>query len=361
MPRSARSSAFVRASAVALVFWPVFWPSTVRAQSASAVDPSTAGARTFGFAIVATATDRDGGPTRALLRAIDGSASRFVVHFERSAASDASCSDASIDRRAQLLDASAKPAIPVTGASQWAACGRDGSGALERLDRVGDAYFGGDESLGRTRLSWSRQSATARFRRYRENVRWQLGKVVFATINLPDNNNNFRAAAGRNGEFEERLVADRAWLDRTFRLATERKAAGIVLFVDASARFAAPLRPPDSRSSERDGYYEWKLALRERAQAFRGQVLLVQTRYAAGVAPPEAFDHPLHDVAGRSLDNLTRVAIAEATGDQQWLRIDVDAGDPRVFNPTVERVFDDPTGELYGAAVPLQPLRTPSR
>ena len=117
-----------------------------------------------------------------------------------------------------------------------------------------------------------------RFRRDSENLRWQFGPILFVTIDVPDNNNDFRFGAGRNGEFEERLVADRVWLERAFRIASERRLPGIVIAIDADPHFETPLRPPDSRKRERDGYYEIKIALRELTRHFPGQVLLVQGR-----------------------------------------------------------------------------------
>ena len=314
----------------------------------------------FSFAIVATATDREARTTASLLRAVNAGTSSFVVHFERAAASPAACGDAALERRRALFAPSAKPIVPIVAASQWAACGRDTSDSLERLDRIGDLFYGSDQSFGDPPLAWSRQSGVPRFRRYRENLRWQVGRVLFAAINLPDNNNNYRIGAGRNGEFEERSIANRAWLERTFRMATERRALGLVLFVDASPHFATPLRAPDSRSRDRDGYYEWKLALRDAMATFGGRVLLVQGRRVTATPPrsegptttPEAPDHPLRDAAGRPIDRFDRIGAIEAAGDLRWLRIDVDPADPALFRPVVEQAFDDPSGELYGRAGP---------
>ena len=320
------------------------------APPAEAVD---AGVRAgFAFAIVGSAVADGDRAAANTLRAIDRSDARFVVHFDRSKPSNASCADAAIERRRTLLDASAKPAIPVTAAAEWADCGTAGVDPLERLERLGDAFFANDESLGQTRLPWSRQSAMARFHRYRENVRWQVGNVLFATINLPDNNNNFRTGAGRNGEFEERLVANHAWVERTIRIARERRLAAIVIFVDAAPRFATPLKAPDTRIGERDGFYEWKLALRTYAPAYRGEVLLVQGRHADGVARGAVVDRPLLDAGGRPIANVARIALDERSEEGRWLRIEVDAARRQPFTVTGERVFDDPSGELYGPARP---------
>ncbi len=286
----------------------------------------------------------------APLRAIGDSPAAFVVHFDLSTASRESCSLVHLVRLRDVLETSAKPVVPVVSASQWSNCDGVSTEADERLARVGDTFFGGDESLGQARLRWVRQSAVPRFHRYRENVRWQTGNVLFVAINLPDNNNNYRLAAGRNGEFEERSIANRIWLERSFRIAAERRLAGIVLFVDAAPRFGLPMRPPDSHSRERDGFYEWKLALRELVGAFRGQVLLVQSRLVAEGRRPPDLDHPLRDEAGKPLTNFARIALSDGTSDTGWLRIEVEPKNPALFNAARAPLFDDPSGELYGPA-----------
>lgn len=301
----------------------------------------------FAFAVVATATNVGDRATTMLLKAVGDANAAFVVHYERSAPSAASCTDAAIDRRRELLDAATRPVVPVVAAGEWADCGGAGADALERLDRVGDAFFAGDASLGRAPMPWLRQSALPRYRRYRENVRWQVGRVLFATLNVPDNNNDYRPGAGRNGEFDERTAANRAWLERTFRVAGERRLAGIVLFVEAAPRFDVPLRAPDTRVRERDGFYELKLALRERVAAFGGQVLLVQSHRGPRATGP-LVDRPLRDGGGRPLERFARTASPAEADGLRWLRVTVDPTHPRLFDATVERVFDDPSGELYG-------------
>jgi hypothetical protein len=337
-----------RAVVVSLFIAGCGWFATASAQSVTADAVSNNDPGPFTFAVFASDTTDDPERTADLLRAIDGSAARFVVHAQTSIPSASSCSNAALEGRRALLDASMKPSVPIASGSEWADCADGGSDPFDRLQRVDDVFFATNRSLGQARMPWSRQSAVPRFRRYRENLRWQSGRVLFATVNVPDNNNDFRISAGRNGEFEDRLVANRAWLERTFRLASERKLPGIVLFIDAAPRFSMPLRPPDSRSRDRDGYYEWKMALREFVAAYKGRVLLVQARYASGAQRPTGIDRPLRDASGRPLENLLRIAAPDAGGDARWLRIDIDPADPVLFRATLQRVFDDPSGELYG-------------
>lgn len=304
----------------------------------------------FSFAVVGNVAGDSARGGRTVLRAIDESPASFIVHFDLSPPSGASCGESAVDRRRDALDARSKPVVPVVAASEWAACGARVPDPDERLARVGATLFGSDESLGQSRLHWARQSSVPRFRRYPENLRWQTGNVVFVVLNLPDNNNNFHFGAGRNGEFEERSIANRVWLERAFRYAAERRLAGVVIFADAAPRFGLPMRAPDLRSHQRDGYYEWKATLRSLVTSFKGQVLLVQGHRAAHAPSSGGPDHPLRDASGKVLTHFTRIALPEVSSGAAWLRIEVKRRGPRLFRIETERVFDDPSGELYGPA-----------
>ncbi len=319
-------------------------------QAKTSSDAGVERANAFSFAVIGSAIDNSDRGTRTVLRAIDESPASFIVHFDLSSPSSGSCGAAAIDRRRVALDASIKPVVPVVAASEWSACGGLVTDPEERLARVGDALFGGDESLGQSRLRWARQSSVPRFHRYRENLRWQTDNVLFVVLNLPGNNNNFRFGAGRNGEFEERQLANRVWLERAFRFAAERRLAGIVIFVDGAPRFGLPMRTPDLRGHERDGYYEWKATLRDLTSSFKGQVLLVQGHVVPQSPPTGEPDHPLRDATGKSFAHFTRVALPDVASGGSWLRIDVVPKSPRLFRIATERVFDDPSGELYGPA-----------
>ncbi len=87
--------------------------------------------------------------------------------------------------------------------------------------------------------------------------------------------------------------------------------------------------------------------------SFKGQVLVVQGHGTPQAGRPPDLDHPLRDAAGKPLANLTRLALPEAVGEARWLRVEVIPRGQHLFRVTVERVFDDPSGELYG------PGRTP--
>ena len=83
-------------------------------------------------------------------------------------------------------------------ASDWVNCkAKNGKSiAIERLNRVRELFFAEDVSFGDTDISLIRQSSSAKFRSYAENARWEYGDILFATINLPADNNHYLPEAG---------------------------------------------------------------------------------------------------------------------------------------------------------------------
>jgi hypothetical protein len=226
----------------------------------------------------------------ALKRAIADAAQTnpaFIVATGIKAGSEP-CSDRLYAQRRALLDESAQPMIVSLAGSDWSAClnsaGR--SNAIERLNRLRELFYGDGESLGARRIPLTRLSSTAKFRSYAENAHWEYGKVLFATVNLPANNNHYRPEAGRNSEYEDRLVANRAWLHRLFTLAARQKMQGLVLFSDGDAGLEADegfsLLP--SFQSKQDGFAEPRRQIKAMAEKFKGKVLLIDAQNSAAAA-----------------------------------------------------------------------------
>jgi hypothetical protein len=96
-----------------------------------------------------------------------------------------------------VLDAfqlSAHPLIYVPGDNEWADCHHRLNAQFdptERLAKLRSLFWMGDSSLGRRALKLERQSDMPAFPAYRENVRWEMGGVLFAGLNLPGSENNF--------------------------------------------------------------------------------------------------------------------------------------------------------------------------
>lgn len=268
---------------------------------------------------VSQSTAPDEAPARLALRETDRADPAFVVITGIKADSE-SCSDKLYGERKNLLNDSARPLIVSLAASDWSACrnAKGRSTAIERLNRLRELFYANDTSLGARPLAMSRLSADARFRSYAENAHWEHGRILFATINLPADNNHFQPEAGRNSEFEDRLVANRKWLHRLFTLAQRKQFDGIVLFSDGDV--GVQKEQNALLTDRQDGFASIRRQIRALAQRFPGQVLLIDAQGAASAAPDIAWrDNLGHFGVGAGWAEI-RVAPARAPSRRPPLR-----------------------------------------
>lgn len=281
--RARRRALSVAAMALAAAALSAYMTHAAHAAPATPAASSSAAARSFEFGVIGHPLQH-GRDEAALKRAITEVAQTnpaFVVATGIKAVNEP-CSDKLYAQRRELLNESSAPMIVSLAGSDWSAClnsaGR--SNAIERLNRLREVFYVDSESLGARRQPVTRLSATAKFRSYAENSHWEYGKVLFATINLPANNNHYRPEAGRNSEFEDRLVANRAWLHRLFTLAERQKMHGLVLFSDGDAGVTAEegfsLLP--SFQTKQDGFAEVRKQIRSIAEKYKGTVLLIDSQ-----------------------------------------------------------------------------------
>jgi hypothetical protein len=206
---------------------------------------------------------------------------------------DEPCSDKLYEKRRQMFDDARRPMIVAPAASDWSEC-RNSAGrsvAIERLNRLRELFFSEPASLGMHKLALTRLSASPRFRSYAENAHWEVGEVLYATVNLPANNNHYRPEAGRNSEYEDRLVANRFWLNRLFAMARREKLDAIVLFSEGDVKALTQptgLRALLGRASSRlDGFDEPRRQIATLAQKFPGKVLLIDTNSGSKAGTPK--------------------------------------------------------------------------
>lgn len=229
------------------------------------------------------------------------------------------CSDELYNDRKSLLDEAKNGLIVSLTANDWTECKNSygGAAAIERLSRLRELFFVDDFSLGASKIPLVRQSTMPKFRSYVENARWEIDDVLFATLNLPATNNHYRTEAGRNSEFEDRLIANRDWLQRTFALATNRKMAGIVLFCDGN-----PLAIPNSRrlfdaSGKRNGFAEVHKQIIALASRFAGKLLVI------------------HNAVGPASNAASGIAWRANMGDLAlglgWRKVNINPASTRLF------------------------------
>jgi len=237
------------------------------------------------------------------------------------------CGDKLYAQRRDLLNESSAPMVVSLAGSDWSAClnsaGR--SNAIERLNRLREVFYTDGESLGVRHIQVTRLSSTAKFRAYAENAHWEVNKVLFATINLPANNNHYRPEAGRNSEYEDRLVANRAWLHRLFALAGRQKMHGLVLFSDGDAGVTAEegfsLLP--SFQTKQDGFAEVRKQIRTMAEKYKGKVLLIDAQVVPGAQAAAQHAEPVIQWRG----NVGHVNMAA-----DWAEVRVTPGAAALFS-----------------------------
>jgi hypothetical protein len=255
----------------------------------------------------------------------------FVVHDGDIKNGSSECTDARFQDVLGVFQASKTPLIYVPGDNEWTDCHRSNNGAydpLERLAKLRELFFAGDNALGQQALPLTRQSADPAFASYPENVRWEAGGALFVGLNLPGSDNNFHGTQRTGGpvpEFVARNAANRVWLALAFAQARARQLAGVLIVIQANPEFEA-----SNQGRHNPGYQAFLSQLREETQAFAGQVVLVH-----GDSHQQQINQPMLDPATRQVvKNFTRV---ETFGWPffGWIKGTVDVTDPQVFRFSV--------------------------
>jgi hypothetical protein len=243
------------------------------------------------FGVIGQVVARDGEPGLELaLSDTSGKDLSFVVVNGIKGKTE-TCSDTLYVARRELLAQASGALVAVPAAADWSEC-RNSAGrpaAIERLTRLRELFYTSPMALGTRKLALVRQSGSGKFRSYAENAHWSVGGVLYAAVNLPANNNNYRAEAGRNSEYEDRLVANRFWLKRLFAHAARSNAHGVVLFSEGDIKaqtYETGLRALLTRSNPQDGFAEVRKQVATLAGKYEGKVLLVDAGMPAKGAEP---------------------------------------------------------------------------
>lgn len=324
----------------------------------------------YTFAVIAGTlqSPADEAPTQRLIDAIGrGRDMSFIVYDGNLKGGKEACRDTLYERREALLEAARPALIFIPGQHDWTDCGTAEAGGfdpVERLDQLRQTLFADPSSMGQNPLALTRESEVSRFRPYRENVRWQLGDTVFIGLNAPGPNNHYLTAGGRNGEFEDRVIANAFWIEHAAEYAKRREARAIVVFIQGDPDPERYERPDRfawlrfARNSRRDGFLELKRSLVKAAEIFRGPILLIHNddqRPAGGFV----IDQPLRNDKGEVVTNLTRIAFAPRDRLDEWLQIEADLSRRPPFRVSVREVPKNLPLVPFQPAPPVQPAPAP--
>ena len=258
-----------------------------------------------------------------MLKDIDREDLAFVVHIGDFKSSNSPCSDELFAKRLQQFQSVQHPFIFVPGDNEWTDCHRSGADPLERLAKLREMFYPGDDSLGQRKLKLERQSADSRFTEYRENVRWTIGPALFIGLNIPGSNNNLGRTPQMDAEYVRRSAANAAWMAQGFELAKKNGHAAVFIAIQADPYFELPWWRPAKAA---DGYAAFRQELLAHTLAFAQPVILIH-----GDTHWYRVDHPLVDPATQKpLEHFTRI---ESFGSPwvDWIRVSVDPADPKLL------------------------------
>lgn len=268
----------------------------------------------------------------------------FVVHVRDFKAGPAPpCDDGLFKRRKEQFDASRHPFVYTPGGNDWLDCYRPKAGGydpVERLAKLREIFFQGNQSLGQRKLTVKRQSDNPQYSKFRENARWSYGDVLFVTLHLVGDNNNLGRAPEADAEYRERNAANLVWLKETFDVAKREGSRAVGIFMQANPLFEHRL---PSRRLEilgvaplpgiPSGYADFIPALEAEVLAFGKPVVLMHgdTHFFRVDKPLFRSKEAGPGNFGRQIENFTRV---ETFGfpEAHWVRVIVDLNDAGVFS-----------------------------
>jgi hypothetical protein len=274
-----------------------------------------------------------------VIREINEARIDLTLHTGDIKSGSSSCADELLQQRFDQLTQLKRPLVYTPGDNEWTDCHRPAAGGFEplaRLAKIRSLFFPKPgQSLGKQKLKLKTQASEPAFAEFVENVRFEKGDVMFATLHVVGSNNNLAlwagvgetAAAPRQDRIDEvarRTAAVLAWIDATFDEAEQRGSAGVLFAMQAD-----PATEAAAGSALRLGFDEILAKLSARSVAFARPVLL-----AHGDSHFFRLDQPLFGTTlangSQRIEDLMRV---ENFGDLDvhWVEITVDARTPEVF------------------------------
>ncbi|MGZ5096092.1 MAG: hypothetical protein ACXWCH_33700 [Burkholderiales bacterium] len=175
----------------------------------------------------------------------------FVVHvgdtqndprgyYPNTALGSLPCTDANYEAVCKSFQTIRHPFILTPGDNDWADCHlvrEPKVDPMERLAKVRTMFYPQGKSLGQRTMSVDSQSNDANFAKFRENLRWSINGVTFATLHIIGSNDNVGRTADMDAEQAERKAANIAWMRAAFAAAKASNGKGVVMMAQANPGF----------------------------------------------------------------------------------------------------------------------------
>lgn len=265
---------------------------------------------------------------------------RFVLHTGDIKSGSERCDDTLLQHRFDQYQRFAKPFVYTPGDNEWTDCHRTNNGnylPTERLAKVRSLFFARPGVTSGRAARVVTQASVPGYETFVENTMWSFGGATMGTIHIVGSNNGLepwsQIDAGdsyenprpdRIAEVTAREAAAVAWIDTVFDRATQDRALGVLIAMQANPNFELP-----STDRQRQGFNAILARITQRALAFRKPVVIAHgDSHYFRVDKPLAAPTPANGV--QMLENVTRV---ENFGSQavHWVEVTVDPRDPNLF------------------------------
>jgi hypothetical protein len=252
------------------------------------------------------------------------------------------CTDENYKVLYDLFQSVRHPFILTPGDNDWTDCVHLQARKVDPLDalaKVRALFYPDGKSLGQRTLAVGSQASEPQYAKFRENLRWSIGGVTFATLHIVGSKDNLGSSPERQAEHRERKAANLAWMRAAFAKAKSDNSPGLVLMTQANPGFEN-YWPPNPRGRYFGPFVGRGQAPPPPPSAFDDYIAALQDELE-GYDKPVAFlhgdthlfriDKSLYSKkSGRLFENFTRV---ETFGwpDTHWVRVSVDPADPQLF------------------------------
>ena len=223
------------------------------------------------------------------------------------------------------------PLIYSIGDNEWTDCHRPLAGSydpIERLYKLRNKFFNTKNSFGKKTLTLHRQSdLMPEFSLYVENSYWIKNGFLFVSLHIPGSNNNFGRTEESTKEYQQRNVANLAWIDYAFTLAKKYDLAGIIFAYQADMFYS-----PSQATELSSGFRETLSNFTTHAQSFKKPVLLIN-----GDSHRLKIDQPLKTVNQKFvLENVIRLQVmGEDQVQAVEIGVDPSSEQPFSFKPLI--------------------------
>jgi hypothetical protein len=261
----------------------------------------------------------------------------MVLHAGDIKAGKASpCTDQYFASIRSLFDTFQDPLVYTPGDNEWTDChvASKNNGLYtptERLQAVRKLFFPvAGRTLGVHAARVLTQARDPRNSAFVENTLWREARVVFAAVNIAGSNNDGAPwgaplpadAANYPSQAEEqatRARANAAWIAKTFAVARETEAPGVVLLFQADMW--------DQAEPDLSGYDALVQQIGTLAARFGKPVLLLEgDSHVFRVDNPFSTTSVLHAIHANTpvANNVTRIVVEGSGGRTEYVRLTVD-------------------------------------